>query len=108
MKTIYQCDGCGKEFSDWKVCSDHENEHIKIKSSQLIFKQEEVHPFRVDIVFSDGSIGNYTLFGNIIAPEEKDLDPALKKFAEIKAAQKESSPAIGSSQESQKEEPFTF
>jgi len=24
MKTIYKCDVCGKEFSDWETCSEHE------------------------------------------------------------------------------------
>ena len=114
MQTIYKCEGCGKEFDSWQECGDHEKAHIKVKSSQLLFNQGESHPEVIKVVFSDGSSGNYMLLGNITT-EEKDLDPALKKFTELKNkfiidvnSQKDSSPAIGSSQESQDEDPFTF
>lgn len=27
MKSLYQCEKCGKLFEDYSVCSDHESEH---------------------------------------------------------------------------------
>ena len=27
MKSVYQCEKCGKLFDDYSVCSDHESEH---------------------------------------------------------------------------------
>lgn len=28
MKTVYECDHCGKKFDDWRVCAEHEKSHI--------------------------------------------------------------------------------
>ena len=102
MQTIYRCENCGKEFSDWQICSKHEREHIKVKTSQLVFNQGDSHPDIIKVVFSDGSSGNYMPLRDITT-EEKDLDPALVKFAELKtkvnSEQKNSPPATGNSEE---------
>jgi len=71
MQTIYKCEGCGKEFGDWRVCSDHENEHVKIESSQLLFNQGDSHPTSVKIIFNDGSWGTYSQDGIITLGEKE-------------------------------------
>ena len=103
MQTIYKCEGCGQEFDSWQKCGEHENAHVEVKTSQLLFNQGDSYPEVIKVVFGDGSSGNYVLLGDISPAEEKDLDPALKKFAEIKAElkaeQKESLPATTNSAE---------
>jgi hypothetical protein len=71
MKTIYKCDGCGQQFEDWNKCLDHEQEHLKIKSSQLIFNLGDINPHTLKITFNDDSSGIYDLFGTIQAPQKE-------------------------------------
>lgn len=29
MKTVYECDNCGKRFDNWQECFDHEQSHVR-------------------------------------------------------------------------------
>ena len=71
MKSIYRCDGCDQDFENWKECLDHEDAHLKIKSSQLIFNLRDSHPETVKITFNDDSFGYYDLLGKFQEPQRK-------------------------------------
>ena len=93
---VYVCEKCGKEFpDDREKCEEHEGGHIRPEYYTLwdagSYQPEDKYPTYITIPMTDGAEVLY----------EK---AAINKEAD----QIESSPAIGSSQESPKEEPFTF
>ncbi len=62
MKTIYKCEMCEAEFTDWQECSKHEKSHPRIEEAKLLFGDPEKDvPSRVSIEFSNGMAGIYTL-----------------------------------------------
>jgi hypothetical protein len=91
---VYVCEKCGQEFpNDHDGCEEHENGHIRPDNYALwdngSYQPDSRYPAFIRIPMADGTEAMY------------QYDSSLP-------AQKNSSPAIGSSQESLKEEPFTF
>jgi len=82
MQTIYKCENCGQEFGDWQVCSAHENKHLKIKSSRLVFPLYDIQPTAIVVELSDGSIGRFELAGVMAFPDEENSLPAIGSSAE--------------------------
>lgn len=71
MKTLFQCDLCGKRFTDPKECAEHETMHRKpsqiesYSTYHLEGSYFDVYPRHLRVRMDDGAIVKYHL-GQVI------------------------------------------
>ena len=100
-KTNYVCEFCEQNFKeDRQACLDHEKTaHTEPRRySDIVaeyYNDLSKYPDGIEITMNNGAVVRYDFVDVIKEPVEEPKTI-------------ESPPAIGSSQESQKEEPFTF
>lgn len=82
MRTIYMCEKCGKEFSDWETCYDHETSHIipvayNVKATEYLYHDESIdvsYPWRIEVPMNNGITVKYA-FDSIITPDPPQEEP---------------------------------
>ena len=74
--------------NDYDACAKHEKEmHIKPAYGGIEprYGMNKQYPDEIVVTFDNGATGIFQFTGTITPPEQKDLDPALKKFGELNA-----------------------
>lgn len=81
--TVYKCSLCGKEFSSWNDCFEHENDHIKplrIKEYGEYYEQYD-YPCTLVVEMSDGTLVNYRI--QYIAGTEQAFEKETKNDLDV-------------------------
>lgn len=63
MRTVYECDHCGKRFDDWEECFNHKQSHVRptdiVKFG--LYEEGSEYPKVIVIRMSDDKEVTYSL-----------------------------------------------